>query len=150
MTDRDLDAAMFSVWLHGDWFFLTRSMTTEEKDAAADAVRRHEATVHESGDNLIDDLCLRWWDPAYRRNVYGVDTWRVAVNAVVLVEHPDFSDPRRGQVDRRGARTVQLVHGDGSTVTYHFEQIVRVLSSPVDEALARLDGTADAEGGERP
>lgn len=59
-TDGDralLDGAMHSVWLHGDWRRLTLHMTTDEKEAAADAVDRHSALI-EPGDPVA---CLRWW-----------------------------------------------------------------------------------------
>ena len=55
-----LDAAMHSVWLHGDWRWLTKNMTTEEREAAADAVQRHNTLLNDP--ELADDvLDLRWW-----------------------------------------------------------------------------------------
>lgn len=60
-----VDAAMFSIWLHGSWRKLTQRMTTEEREAAASAVLRHDARMHEEGDcDLITDSAgsLRWWD----------------------------------------------------------------------------------------
>lgn len=53
-----LDAAMHSVWLHGKWRWLTRNMTTEEKEAAADAVDRHNATWPEADRGALVE---RWW-----------------------------------------------------------------------------------------
>jgi hypothetical protein len=55
-----LSAAMSSVWLHGNWRWLTRSMTTPEKTAAADAVDRAHMAITD------DDECAairaeRWW-----------------------------------------------------------------------------------------
>ncbi len=55
-----LDAAMSSIWLHGNWRSLTRNMTTEEKTAAADAVDRAHMAIKD------DDECAairaeRWW-----------------------------------------------------------------------------------------
>jgi hypothetical protein len=58
-----LDAAMHSVWLHGNWRFLTSQMTTEEREAAADAVQRHNEWANRQDDDLgpIDNAGLRWW-----------------------------------------------------------------------------------------
>lgn len=48
MTEAELlDAAMFSVWLHGDWRYLTEQMTTPEKEAAWAAVERRNAALNE-------------------------------------------------------------------------------------------------------
>lgn len=59
-----LDGAMHSVWLHGNWAWLTRNMTTEQREAARDAVERHSAT---QGDHDEDPLRLdRWWRDDYR------------------------------------------------------------------------------------
>lgn len=145
----ELDAAMHSVWLHGDWFWLTRWMTTGQREAAADAVHRHEATAEEAdapGDAGISDRGLRWWAPEYRYNAHGVDTWRIAGGARVEAERPDCGR-WNGEVRRRGAQTVQLSHCHRSactrTATFTFDQIVRVLASPVDSTLARLDAAPD-------
>ena len=58
-----LESAMHSVWLHGDWRWLTRKMTTEEREAAADAVQRYSDYVSQDEDEEfrgpITDL--RWW-----------------------------------------------------------------------------------------
>jgi hypothetical protein len=59
-----LDGAMFSVWLHGKWRWLTRNMTSDEKEAAANAVYRHHValTDHTEDDaGGLDPLALRWW-----------------------------------------------------------------------------------------
>ena len=57
-----LEAAMHSVWLHGNWRWLTRNMTTEQREAAADAVQRYSDWMDrddgELGSNVLD---LRWW-----------------------------------------------------------------------------------------
>lgn len=57
-----LEAAMHSVWLHGNWRWLTRNMTTEQREAAADAVQRYSDWLtrdeDEQGSNVLD---LRWW-----------------------------------------------------------------------------------------
>jgi hypothetical protein len=53
-----LDSAMHSVWLHGNWWWLTRNMTTPEKEAAADAVDRYTATRPPWDRGLPVD---RWW-----------------------------------------------------------------------------------------
>jgi hypothetical protein len=54
----DLDAACFSVYLHGDWRWLTRNMTTDQKEAFADAADRHEATWPDDDRGTRMD---RWW-----------------------------------------------------------------------------------------
>jgi hypothetical protein len=53
-----LDGAAHSVWLHSHWRFLTTQMTTEEKDAFADAADRY-AVVSPEG-SPVD----RWWRDA--------------------------------------------------------------------------------------
>lgn len=57
-----LEAAMHSVWLHGNWHWLTQKMTTEQREAAADAVQRYSDWLirdeDEQGSNVLD---LRWW-----------------------------------------------------------------------------------------
>lgn len=53
-----LDGAAFSVWLHGKWRWLTKNMTTEEKEAFADAADRHTATwTPEDRGSPVE----RWW-----------------------------------------------------------------------------------------
>ncbi|BCK73966.1 hypothetical protein Srufu_079190 (plasmid) [Streptomyces libani subsp. rufus] len=52
------DAAWHSVWLHGDWRWLTKNMTTAEREHAADAVQRY-STHLEPDEPDIDGL--RWW-----------------------------------------------------------------------------------------
>ncbi len=61
MPDEELDAAMFSVWLHGNWRWLTTQMTTDEREAAADAVRRHDVASDDGLTDPIGDESLRWW-----------------------------------------------------------------------------------------
>lgn len=57
-----LDSAMHSIWLHGDWRFLTRKMTTEEREAAAVAVQRcHHLIGDEPGDPALPLTSVRWW-----------------------------------------------------------------------------------------
>lgn len=58
-ADEALDGAFHSVWLHGKWRWLTSKMTTEEREAAADAVIRYN-TVHLDNDPL-DVHAIRWW-----------------------------------------------------------------------------------------
>jgi hypothetical protein len=52
------DAAWHSVWLHGNWRYLTKQMTTPEREHAADAVARYSAHL-EPDEPEIDGL--RWW-----------------------------------------------------------------------------------------
>lgn len=60
-----VDAAMHSVWLHGDWRYLTKKMTTEEREAAADAVQRYhlELNAYDGTEEPLplSDEDLRWW-----------------------------------------------------------------------------------------
>lgn len=63
----DLDSAMHSVWLHGNWRFLTVKITTEEREAAAAAVQRHNGARNAENRGTVDDFGpiadehLRWW-----------------------------------------------------------------------------------------
>jgi hypothetical protein len=54
-----LDGAVHSVWLHGKWRWLTSNMTTEQREAAADAVQRHSVVI--DPDEPLTDEDLRWW-----------------------------------------------------------------------------------------
>lgn len=60
-----LDGAMFSVWLHGNWRHLTKIMTTEQREAAADAVEReHERDLADDPGMVWSEETqqhLRWW-----------------------------------------------------------------------------------------
>lgn len=57
-----LDGAAHSVWLHGKWWWLTKNMTTEEREAFADAVERYSATLEPEDPVRVD----RWWrDPEH-------------------------------------------------------------------------------------
>ncbi|MEU8158161.1 hypothetical protein AB0B94_31285 [Micromonospora sp. NPDC048986] len=53
-----LDGACFSVYLHGDDRWLTRQMTTEEREAFADACDRHRLTWPADDQGVPFD---RWW-----------------------------------------------------------------------------------------
>jgi len=57
------DAAWGSVWLHGDWRWLTKNMTTPEREHAADAVARWSAALNAEDNDLEDGEPegLRWW-----------------------------------------------------------------------------------------
>jgi hypothetical protein len=63
-TASDLDGAMFSVWLHGDWTWLTKKMTAEEREAAVEAVIRYSTVVRagESGGEPVARETLAWWE----------------------------------------------------------------------------------------
>ncbi|MFE9812343.1 hypothetical protein [Streptomyces sp. NPDC005548] len=52
------DGAWHSVWLHGDWRWLTQNMTTPEREHAADAVARYSLHL-EPDEPEIEGL--RWW-----------------------------------------------------------------------------------------
>lgn len=60
--DTPENAAWHSVWLHGNWRYLTSQMTTEEREYAALCVERYSRHLAE----LVDDPRhgpegLRWW-----------------------------------------------------------------------------------------
>ncbi|MFG2359427.1 hypothetical protein [Streptomyces sp. NPDC048521] len=56
------DAAWHSVWLHGDWRWLTKNMTTPEREHAADAVARYSAHLNAEDPDLEAEIDgLRWW-----------------------------------------------------------------------------------------
>jgi hypothetical protein len=58
------DAAWHSVWLHGDWRYLTKQMSTPEREHAADAVARYNAylaTQASDPDHTGEPEDLRWW-----------------------------------------------------------------------------------------
>jgi hypothetical protein len=56
------DAAWHSVWLHGDWRWLTKNMTTPEREHAADAVDRYSAHLNAEDSDLEAEITdLRWW-----------------------------------------------------------------------------------------
>lgn len=57
------DAAWHSVWLHGDWRWLTKNMTTAEREHAADAVARYGAHLDaiDGEDRSEEPEGLRWW-----------------------------------------------------------------------------------------
>lgn len=58
-TDDALDGAMHSVWLHGNWRFLTMKMTTQEREAAWTAVKRYSAHLDPTAEPLDDTWA--WW-----------------------------------------------------------------------------------------
>lgn len=57
------DAAWGSVWLHGKWSWLTKNMTTPERELAADAVARWSAglAVEDGQPDRGEPEGLRWW-----------------------------------------------------------------------------------------
>jgi hypothetical protein len=57
------DAAWGTVWLHGNWRYLTSKMTTAERETAADAVARWFAALHADDPDieLGEPDGLRWW-----------------------------------------------------------------------------------------
>ncbi|MFD9443452.1 hypothetical protein [Streptomyces sp. NPDC060001] len=57
------DGAWGSVWLHGNWKWLTKNMTTPERELAADAVARWSAALHAEDEDLEagEPDGLRWW-----------------------------------------------------------------------------------------
>ncbi len=59
----ELDGAMHSVWLHGNWRWLTSNMTTEEKEAALAAVVRHNQRIHDDIGDRLNPADWAWWRP---------------------------------------------------------------------------------------
>jgi hypothetical protein len=58
------DAAWHSVWLHGDWRYLTKQMiSTAEREHSADAVARYRAHLDtiDGADRSEEPEDLRWW-----------------------------------------------------------------------------------------
>lgn len=57
------DAAWHSVWLHANWHWLTKNMTTPEREHAADAVARYDAYLStlDGDDRSEEPEGLRWW-----------------------------------------------------------------------------------------
>jgi hypothetical protein len=59
------DDAWGSVWLHGKWSWLTKNMTTPEREYAADCVARWSARLNAEDGESDDELeGLRWWREA--------------------------------------------------------------------------------------
>lgn len=56
-----LDEAAHSVWLHGNWRWLTRNMATEEREAFADAVDRVHTRNNADEPELNLSPVDRWW-----------------------------------------------------------------------------------------
>jgi hypothetical protein len=58
-----LDAAMYTIYLYGNWRSLTRKMTTERRDAAADAIDRYAAHLVQLDPKLGGWIVRadRWW-----------------------------------------------------------------------------------------
>ncbi|MFJ4473189.1 hypothetical protein ACIP2X_37645 [Streptomyces sp. NPDC089424] len=56
------DAAWHSVWLHGNWRYLTKQMSTPEREHAADAVARYSVHLNAEDPDLEAEVTdLRWW-----------------------------------------------------------------------------------------
>lgn len=57
------DSAWGTVWLHGNWKWLTKNMTTPERELAADAVARWSAALNAADEDLEagEPDGLRWW-----------------------------------------------------------------------------------------
>lgn len=60
------DSAWGTVWLHGKWQWLTKNMTTPERELAADAVARWSAALNADDEDLEagEPEGLRWWREA--------------------------------------------------------------------------------------
>lgn len=56
------DGAWHSVWLHGNWRYLTQQMETPEREHAADAVARYRTVLSADGEDRFEEpQDLRWW-----------------------------------------------------------------------------------------
>jgi hypothetical protein len=57
------DAAWHSVWLHGHWRYITKQMTSSEREHAADAVARYDTVLAaaDGEDGRGEPGGLRWW-----------------------------------------------------------------------------------------
>lgn len=58
------DGAWGTVYLHSRWRYITKQMSTPEREAAADAVERWNAALNAHDDNIgpMDQRTLRWWN----------------------------------------------------------------------------------------
>lgn len=54
-----LESAMHSVWLHGNWRFLTSKMTTPEKEATWAAVKNYSRHLNDGEE--LEDGDWTWW-----------------------------------------------------------------------------------------
>ncbi|MFY1668533.1 hypothetical protein ACN27G_01030 [Plantactinospora sp. WMMB334] len=54
----ELDGAMHTVWLEGSWEWVTKKMTTEQREAAVAAVLRYHDQIY--ADEPLDPSALRW------------------------------------------------------------------------------------------
>lgn len=65
MRTRDLTYAWGSIWLHGNWRYLTANMSTPEREAAADEVTLwNKLSIDSDGEGSItpiSQIALRWW-----------------------------------------------------------------------------------------
>lgn len=63
MMDTPGNGAWYSVWLHSDWKYLTRKMTTEQRELAADRVAQYSLYLGScEGDwHRPEPEGLRWW-----------------------------------------------------------------------------------------
>lgn len=57
-----LDYAMFTVWLEGNWKWVTKKMTTEAREAAVAAVLRYDAVSGDPSEDRLPRSSLAWWD----------------------------------------------------------------------------------------
>lgn len=64
VTASDLDGAMHTVWLEGEWRWITSKMTTEQREAAVAAVLRYSLALHreDPDDDPLDRAAVAWWE----------------------------------------------------------------------------------------
>lgn len=61
----DLDHAMFTVWLEGNWRWVTQKMDSDAREAAVAAVLRYDRWLNRAAgepDELLPRESLAWWD----------------------------------------------------------------------------------------
>lgn len=101
---KELDGAMLSVWIHGNWRHLTKDMTTSQKEAAAEAVQRGNSAL---GEEALDDRWLRWWQhgcyhekPHEGAHIYTTEEFRSMCEAGAFTDYDGYGHPMRdGMLD---------------------------------------------------
>jgi len=57
----DREDLLASIWLYVDWYFVTRQLTTEQKDLWADAIDARHARANADDPDLGALPVERWW-----------------------------------------------------------------------------------------
>ncbi len=61
-TATDLDEAMHTCWLEGNWRWMTGKMTTPAREAAVAAVLRYDRSMEKDPADWLDRSTLAWWE----------------------------------------------------------------------------------------